>query len=88
MLFNATYIKENAKYFLLKAKEIGANVGLSANTPIVPVIIGNSQRALETLHFGHPGLLPTTHSFWPHLIPGYSMGFLSHLPLLKILPPL
>lgn len=40
-------IKENAKYFLLKAKEIGANVGLSANTPIVPVIIGNSQRALE-----------------------------------------
>lgn len=40
-------LKENSAYFLSQAKEMGINVGLSSNTPIIPVIVGNSQKALE-----------------------------------------
>ena len=39
-------LQANARLFLKLAKEAGLNTGLSNNTPVVPVIIGNSVHAL------------------------------------------
>jgi 8-amino-7-oxononanoate synthase/acyl carrier protein len=40
-------VQENSRLFLALAKERGLNTGLSNNTPVVPVIIGNSMHALQ-----------------------------------------
>jgi 8-amino-7-oxononanoate synthase len=40
-------VQANAKLFLQLAKERGLNTGFSNNTPVVPVIIGNSLNALR-----------------------------------------
>ncbi len=40
-------LSQNAALFLRLAKEAGLNTGASQNTPVVPVITGNSQHALE-----------------------------------------
>ena len=41
---------DNAALFLRLAKERGLNTGLSDGTPVVPIIIGNSQQALILSH--------------------------------------
>jgi 8-amino-7-oxononanoate synthase len=40
-------LQANARLFLKLAKEAGMNTGLSNNTPVVPIIIGNSVDALR-----------------------------------------
>lgn len=40
-------LKQNSKYFLNKVKELGYNVGLSFDTPIIPIILGDSKKALD-----------------------------------------
>jgi 8-amino-7-oxononanoate synthase/acyl carrier protein len=40
-------VQANSKLFLKLAKARGLNTGLSNNTPVVPVIIGNSMHALQ-----------------------------------------
>jgi 8-amino-7-oxononanoate synthase/acyl carrier protein len=40
-------VQANSKLFLRLAKERGLNTGLGNNTPVVPVIIGNSMHALQ-----------------------------------------
>lgn len=40
-------VQANSKLFLQLAKESGLNTGLSNNTPVVPVILGNSLNALR-----------------------------------------
>jgi 8-amino-7-oxononanoate synthase/acyl carrier protein len=42
-----TRLRANAKLFLDLAKEAGLNTGMSNNTPVVPIIIGNSIDALR-----------------------------------------
>jgi 8-amino-7-oxononanoate synthase len=42
----AAKVQANARLFLQLARERGLNTGLGNNTPVVPVIIGNSMRAL------------------------------------------
>ncbi|WP_394514333.1 aminotransferase class I/II-fold pyridoxal phosphate-dependent enzyme [Priestia aryabhattai] len=44
-LFNR--LRENYNYFLNSLKKIGGNTGESSNTPVVPLIIGNSDKALK-----------------------------------------
>lgn len=39
-------LRENSRLFLRLAKEAGLNTGLSRETPVIPVIVGNSARAL------------------------------------------
>ena len=39
-------LQSNSRLFLTLAKERGLNTGLSNNTPVVPIITGNSLRAL------------------------------------------
>jgi len=43
-------LQENSTLFLKLATEAGLNTGLSNNTPVVPVIIGNSLIALQLSH--------------------------------------
>jgi 8-amino-7-oxononanoate synthase len=43
-------LTDNAALFLRLAKERGLNTGLSDGTPVVPIIIGNSQQALILSH--------------------------------------
>ncbi|MCH2115477.1 MAG: aminotransferase class I/II-fold pyridoxal phosphate-dependent enzyme [Pirellulales bacterium] len=43
-------LSENARLFLRLAKNVGLNTGLSRGTPIVPVITGNSERAVQLSH--------------------------------------
>lgn len=43
-------LAENARLFLRLAKDAGLNVGHSNNTPVVPVITGNSEYALRLSH--------------------------------------
>lgn len=40
-------LSDNSKYFLKKVNELGFDVGVSFDTPIVPIIIGDSKKALE-----------------------------------------
>ncbi len=40
-------LHERAKLFLKLAKEAGLNTGLSKDSPVVPIIIGNSMQSLE-----------------------------------------
>lgn len=40
-------VQANAKLFLKLARELGLNTGLGNNTPVVPVVIGNSMHALQ-----------------------------------------
>jgi 8-amino-7-oxononanoate synthase/acyl carrier protein len=40
-------VQANSRLFLRLAKEHGLNTGMSNNTPVVPVIIGNSMHALQ-----------------------------------------
>jgi 7-keto-8-aminopelargonate synthetase-like enzyme len=40
-------LQANSKLFLDLAKEAGLNTGMSNNTPVVPIIIGNSIDALR-----------------------------------------
>ncbi len=40
-------LHENSKYFLAGMKKIGINTGKSKNTPIIPMITGNSSTALN-----------------------------------------
>jgi 7-keto-8-aminopelargonate synthetase-like enzyme len=42
-----TRVQANARRFLELAKERGLNTGLSKDSPVVPVIIGNSRQALQ-----------------------------------------
>ncbi len=39
-------LKQNSLYFLDQVKKLGFDTGLSCDTPIVPVIIGDSQKAM------------------------------------------
>jgi len=39
-------LQDNARLFLTLAKERGLNTGMSNNTPVVPIITGNSLQAL------------------------------------------
>jgi 8-amino-7-oxononanoate synthase len=39
-------LSTNARLFLADAKEAGLNTGLSKNSPVIPVIVGDSSRAL------------------------------------------
>lgn len=44
-----SYVKrlnKNSEYFLNEVKKLGFNTGLSKDTPIVPIIIGNSEKAM------------------------------------------
>ncbi|MCG8448463.1 MAG: aminotransferase class I/II-fold pyridoxal phosphate-dependent enzyme [Pirellulales bacterium] len=43
-------LSENSRLFLRLAKNAGLNTGLSKNTPVVPVITGNSENALRLSH--------------------------------------
>jgi len=43
-------LAENSRLFLRLAKDAGLNTGTSNNTPVVPVITGNSQHALRLSH--------------------------------------
>ncbi len=43
-------LAQNSRLFLQLAKEAGLNTGLSNNTPVVPVITGNSEVALQLSH--------------------------------------
>jgi 7-keto-8-aminopelargonate synthetase-like enzyme len=43
-------LAENARLFLRLAKDAGLNTGMSNNTPVVPVITGNSEHALRLSH--------------------------------------
>ena len=43
-------LAENSRLFLRLAKDAGLNTGHSNNTPVVPVIIGNSEHALRLSH--------------------------------------
>jgi 8-amino-7-oxononanoate synthase/acyl carrier protein len=43
-------LAENARLFLRLAKDAGLNIGHSNNTPVVPVITGNSEYALRLSH--------------------------------------
>jgi 7-keto-8-aminopelargonate synthetase-like enzyme len=43
-------LAENSRLFLQLAKEAGLNTGTSNNTPVVPVITGNSEHALRLSH--------------------------------------
>jgi 7-keto-8-aminopelargonate synthetase-like enzyme len=40
-------VQANSKLFLKLARELGLNTGLGNNTPVVPVVIGNSMHALQ-----------------------------------------
>jgi 7-keto-8-aminopelargonate synthetase-like enzyme len=42
-----TRLHENARLFLSLAQEHGLNTGMSGNTPVVPVILGNSFHCLK-----------------------------------------
>ena len=42
-----TQLQENSKLFLKLAKEAGLNTGMAQGTPIIPIITGNSFRALQ-----------------------------------------
>jgi 8-amino-7-oxononanoate synthase len=42
-----TKVQANSKLFLKLAREHGLNTGLGNNTPVVPVVIGNSMHALQ-----------------------------------------
>lgn len=39
-------LKENSVYFLQKMKEAGFDTGLSSDTPVIPLIIGDSEKAM------------------------------------------
>jgi 7-keto-8-aminopelargonate synthetase-like enzyme len=43
-------LAENSRLFLRLAKDAGLNTGTSNNTPVVPVITGNSEHALRLSH--------------------------------------
>ena len=43
-------LSENARLFLRLAKNAGLNTGLSSSTPVVPVITGNSENAVQLSH--------------------------------------
>ena len=43
-------LQERSKLFLRLAKQRGLNTGLSRNTPVIPIIIGNSLKALQLSH--------------------------------------
>jgi len=43
-------LAENSRLFLRLAKQAGLNTGMSNNTPVVPVITGNSAYALQLSH--------------------------------------
>ena len=43
-------LAQNSRLFLQLAKQAGLNTGLSNNTPVVPVITGNSEHALRLSH--------------------------------------
>ncbi len=43
-------LSENSRLFLRLAKDAGLNTGTSNNTPVVPVITGNSEHALRLSH--------------------------------------
>ena len=40
-------LQENSTFFLNEAKSAGLDVGLSRQTPVIPIIIGQSNRALK-----------------------------------------
>ncbi|MEC1738544.1 aminotransferase class I/II-fold pyridoxal phosphate-dependent enzyme [Bacillus mojavensis] len=40
-------LRENSQYFLNNLKALGLNTGLSKDTPIIPLIIGDTQKAIE-----------------------------------------
>lgn len=40
-------LHQNASYFLMKLKAIGVDTGLSANSPIIPLIVGTSEATLS-----------------------------------------
>lgn len=42
-----TKVQANSKLFLRLARERGLNTGLGNNTPVVPIVIGNSMHALQ-----------------------------------------
>jgi 8-amino-7-oxononanoate synthase/acyl carrier protein len=42
-----TKVQANSRLFLRLAKQRGLNTGMSNNTPVVPIIIGNSMHALQ-----------------------------------------
>jgi 8-amino-7-oxononanoate synthase/acyl carrier protein len=43
-------VQHNSRFFLAEAQKRGLNTGLSDNTPVVPVVIGNSLHALKLSH--------------------------------------
>ncbi|RIK84454.1 MAG: fatty acyl-AMP ligase [Planctomycetota bacterium] len=43
-------LAENSRLFLRLAKDAGLNTGMSNNTPVVPIITGNSEHALRLSH--------------------------------------
>jgi len=43
-------VQHNSRFFLAEARKRGLNTGLSNNTPVVPVVIGNSLHALKLSH--------------------------------------
>jgi 8-amino-7-oxononanoate synthase len=40
-------LRENSRLFLTLAKQAGLNVGMSCDTPVIPVILGNSIHCLR-----------------------------------------
>ncbi len=44
---NFLKLKDNSQYFLGKIKELGFNTGKSHDSPIIPIIIGNSKESLK-----------------------------------------
>jgi 8-amino-7-oxononanoate synthase/acyl carrier protein len=43
-------VQHNSQFFLAEARKRGLNTGLGNNTPVVPVVIGNSLHALQLSH--------------------------------------
>ena len=43
-------VQHNSRFFLQEARKRGLDTGLGNNTPVVPVIIGNSLHALQLSH--------------------------------------
>jgi len=76
-------MQDNADYFLAQLKSLGLDTGTSHNTPIVPVIIKESQRTIEASYqlFGQGIYAP------PIIAPGVTEDQALLLPELRKIRP-
>jgi 7-keto-8-aminopelargonate synthetase-like enzyme len=46
-----TRLQQNAKLFLERCRLLGLNTGLSNNTPIIPILVGGSERTMKLTEY-------------------------------------